>query len=138
MDLRERNETIRRLFVENYYIPQLRKKGYKFSRLKGFKGRCLSKNNLVYVYFNLTEANETSDSYMWCPTYHFISHPNIDVPDFLKRDFHRVPGSQHLVWYRQFLRLLDLDKTLKDIEDKGKELYDTLDLAGVFKKKKQS
>ncbi len=97
----------------------------------------MSKNDVIYLYFNVAEANETSDSYMWCPAYFFISHPDIDVPDFLKREFHRVPDSKDLMWYRNFVRILDLDKTVKDIEDKGKELYDTLKLAGVFKKKRE-
>jgi len=139
LNLRELNIKRRRALIEYLIKYNFRKLGFKV--INFLEGASEDRINIsddcgLIISFDLsTAADYKTDAYTWCYVDIFISKPNIDIPDHLKRIFNRyvyVRGKR-IYWRRRFLvRVIDMDLAVDYILKEKESLLSTLKSYGVL------
>lgn len=142
LNLEELNIKRRRALIEYLIKYEFKKLGYK--QIDFLEGANEDRINItdgcgLIISFDLsTAADYKQDAYTWCYVDIFISKPNIDLPDKLKRTFSRyvyVKG-RRIYWRHRFLvRIIDMDIAVQYIIKEKENLFNSLLTEGINLKK---
>jgi len=123
----------RRALIEYLIRHDFKKLGFK--QIDFLEGASEERINItdgcgLIISFDLsTAADYKQDAYTWCYVDIFISKPNIDIPDRLKRIFSRyvyVRG-RRIYWRHRFLvRIIDMDMAVDYIIREKENLLNML------------
>jgi hypothetical protein len=146
MYLREANRIFRAAIVNTFFQPELEGLGYTRTGFRhphyGVEG--LSKDGIVYIYFDLDTGCEYVDGDEWVIVEYLVPF-EVDIPDELKSpdyfttitlDGRRFWRHREMVRYRQG-RVKRLEDALTYIDRKATFLYEALKEGGVVDKIKK-
>lgn len=134
--LSEANRLFRVAVIETFFIPQLKSRGYKKTRVNhpALKTKGLTKDEHISVYFDVETGLDYPDGDEWVMV-DFVLSPRVNPPDSLKNPdyFTRIPGvkgaprwrHRELVRFRQG-RVKRLEEALIFIDRKAGELDESL------------
>lgn len=143
MDLRKLNERRRLALIDDIYRNDFKRMGYrKVPRRYPSEGRSVSitKNKVIDISFDVSYASDyKEDAYRWCYIDFFITQPNINLPDPLKRSFTRVmDGKKRLYWrHRGLVRVIDMDVAADTIDKTRRELTKLLEKHSILPKRSE-
>jgi len=136
--LRDLNIKRRRALIEFLIREDFGSKGFKLvdHDFGDAKERVtISDGSPILISFDLENASDyKEDAYTWCYVDFFISKPNINLPDDLKRTFTRFLDSRNkrLYWrHRIIVRIIDMDLAVEHILSIKNKLVDMLNFHGV-------
>ncbi len=144
MLLSDSNKVLREAIVEAFFFPQLKKLGYKKTKVKhpALKTEGLSKNKIIHMYFDLDTGIDYPDGDEWFIVEYLLPY-DVNLPDSLKNpdyfaNLASEKGSRNwrhreLVRYR-YGKVKKLDEALAFIDRKSNELWESLRENAVLSK----